>query len=355
VRDSSAFEAAVRIDITDPASLGARDLEDASVVFLARPDLVKSETLQSLADFLDHGGVLVVIPPTGAVARPWASPMLEKMNVPWSVALEPETLQEPRPLAARQPDSSLLKLLSSEMPSLAPSVRLSRHLPVEGFADAEAVLLDSEGEAVVLETAVGAGRLVFLAVAPVLEWTDLPVRPLMVPLVHEIVRRGSALAGRSMDGVVGEEAPHVRSPAAVAIVDSEGARFVRSSGDRFDVPEHSGAYQAVGLADTPIETVVVNPAIEAAEVTRISREEMSEWLAKAGPFSFASTKNEVVETASASGGDIAYILIWVVAALVLLETVAQRFFSRGAIRRRSNPGLGVSRSSVGGGGLEPTI
>ena len=117
---------AVRIDITDPASLGARDLEDASVVFLARPDLVKSETLQSLADFLDHGGVLVVIPPTGAVARPWASPMLEKMNVPWSVALEPETLQEPRPLAARQPDSSLLKLLSSEMPSLAPSVRLSR-------------------------------------------------------------------------------------------------------------------------------------------------------------------------------------------------------------------------------------
>ena len=152
-----------------------------------------------------------------------------------------------------------------------------------------------------------------------------------------------------------KEAPHVRSPAAVAIVDSEGARFVRSSGDRFDVPEHSGAYQAVGLADTPIETVVVNPAIEAAEVTRISREEMSEWLAKAGPFSFASTKNEVVETASASGGDIAYILIWVVAALVLLETVAQRFFSRGAIRRQSNPGLGVSRSSVGGGGLEPTI
>ena len=66
------------------------------------------------------------------------------------------------------------------------------------------MLLDTEGEAVVLETAVGAGRLVFLAVAPVLEWTDLPVRPLMVPLVHEIVRRGSALAGRSMDGVVGE-------------------------------------------------------------------------------------------------------------------------------------------------------
>ena len=357
VRESNVFDAAVRIDSTDPASLDARDLEDASVVFLARPDLLEPKKMEVLASYLGRGGVVVVIPPTKAVARPWASPMLEAMNVPWSVALEPEVMEEPRALSSRQPDSSLLKLLASELPSLAPSVRINRRLPIEGFADAEAVLLDSEGDAVILETGVGAGRLVFLAFAPVLEWTDLPVRPLMVPLVHEIVRRGSALAGRSMGGVVGESAPLVRSPAVVAIIDNDGTRLSRTSGDRFDIPEHSGAYQAVGSTDTNIETVVVNPAIDAAQVARVSREELADWLSNAGDFSYLNNEGEL-DTSDAqvlNGSDIAFILFMIAAALVLLETAAQRYFSRGAIRRASNPGVGASRSGIGSGGLEPTV
>ena len=341
---------AVRIEQTDPANLGPRDLEDTTVLVLARPDLLGPEAHPHIANFAMNGGVVVLVPPTEVVARPWASPLLSSMDVPWAVSLEPETLEEPRSLATQQPDSRLLRLLSGELPALASAVAIDRRMLVDEWNDADGVLVDNEGDAVVLSSPVGAGRLIFFATAPVLEWTDLPVKPLMVPLFHEIVRQGTALSRRSVDGVVGERSPLVRSPAAVAMIDSAGRRISHDQGgDGSGIPDRSGAFTVLDLADTPVEMVVVNPAIGAAGVEPSASAEVENWLGQAGAVKMLSGDSPVEETASVRGSDVAVQLLFLLVSLVLLETLAAKYFSRGSIRRLSGESVRSTRMPGGKG------
>ena len=46
--------------------------------------------------------------------------------------------------------------------------------------------------------------LAYLAAAPDLEWTDLPARPLMVPLMQELVRQGVGVAGNPSTAIAGQ-------------------------------------------------------------------------------------------------------------------------------------------------------
>ena len=354
IQEQGGLGAMVRTDRVDPASLEPRDLEDATILVLARPDLIAPEMRSRIADYARNGGVVVLVPPTEVVAQAWASPLLMEMDIPWSVSLEPETLTESRPLATQQPDSSLLQLLSGELPQLAPAVTIDQRLQVDGWSDAEAVLLDELGEAVVLSSPIGAGQLIFFATAPVLEWTDLPVKPLVVPLFHEIVRQGSAMARRSVDGVVGERSPLVRSPSAVAMLDESGQRISRGGGGRFDPPTRSGSFTVVDLAETPIEKVVVNPAIDSANVDLLSVVEIKDWFAQAGDFKILNEEETVVESGVDPTNDIAVQLLMLVAILLLVETIAARYFSKAAIRGHASNAVRSTGSAGKQGIVEPT-
>ena len=196
---------AIEIDRVDPATSNLRDLDGVSIVLVGRPDLIDAEYRSTLADWTRDGGVLVVMPPGSTTVQPWASPLLEQLGIDWSVALESEALPEPRRLSAEQPPAALTRLLDAELPDLAPSVTIERRLPLQGAADGDIVLVDETlVSRSLLDVPVGLGRLVFFAVAPELSWTDLPVRPLMVPLVQEIARRGTALSMVGREGIVGE-------------------------------------------------------------------------------------------------------------------------------------------------------
>ncbi len=354
IRASETLNTPIRIDRTDPGSIDERDLEGVNIAILSRPDLISADARTRLSKFTAQGGVLVVTPPTDSVARAWASPLLESMDIPWGVSLEAKTLKEPRSLAAQQPESELLELLSSEIQTLAPPVRIMKRLPITGYSEGDVVLKDSEGDAVILESPVGRGRLIFMAIAPVLEWTDLPVRPLMVPLVHEIARQGSALSGRSQEGVVGERAPRIESPSAVALVDSSGERFTRDISGSFGPPLRRGPLKVLDRADIEVETVVVNGANFSTDVAVRSREEVNLWLGNSGPLTF---NDDQVASAEAEEGDddIAFILLVIMSALVLMETIASRFFSRASLHRRSDPGISSSGGTDPSAVLEPTL
>lgn len=344
IDEGGGLSSAVRVERTDPVTLDPRDLEDTTILVLARPDLVDPNLYPAIARFANNGGVVVLVPPTNEVARPWASPILTAMDVPWSVSLEPDVLDESRVLATRQPDSNLLRLLSGELPTLAPAVTIDQRMLVDNWDDADAVLVDGEGDPVVLVSPVGAGRLIFFATAPVLEWTDLPVKPLMVPLIHEIARQGSALARRSVDGVVGERFPLVRSPAAVALLDGGGRRIPHESGGSSPaLLEKSGSFTVIDLADNPIETVVVNPAIGAAMVEPSGEVEVRDWLGQLGDIEILSESEQVADSTGPRGNDFAFQLLIILVALVILETIAAKYFSRGSLRRRSTASMQSTR------------
>ena len=330
---------AIEIDRVDPSTANLRDLDGVSIVLVGRPDLVGDDFLVTLGDWVRDGGVLVTIPPGSTTVRPWASPLLGELGIDWSVALEAESLSEPRRLASEQPASTLTRLLDAEIGDLAPGVSIERRLPIDGASESDLVLVDDAGEPFLLDVPVGLGRLVFFAVAPELAWTDLPVRPLMVPLVQEIARRGTALSMMGREGVVGERLPSSKVEGGTMMLPG-GDRVVVGGDDESDpvTPSRSGIVEIRDLADRVLEVRVVNPEVDGALLETVSSESVLEWLSPSGDW-VVETEDEQVEVAGVIGSDLAFPIIIAVLLLLLLETMVARWFARGGLVSRRSRGL----------------
>lgn len=329
---------AIEIDRVDPSTANLRDLDGVSIVLVGRPDLVGDEFRSLLAEWVRDGGVLVTMPPGTTTLRPWASPFLEELDIDWSVALEAETLPEPIRLSSEQPSSSLTRLLDAELGDLAPSVSIERRLQVDGASESDIVLVDDAGRPFLLDVPVGLGRLVFFAVAPELSWTDLPVRPLMVPLVQEIARRGTALSMVGREGVVGERLPATRIDGSTMVLPG-GDRVVVGDDDSSTVmPTRTGTVEILDLADRVLELRLVNAEVENAFLETVTNESMMDWLSPSGNW-IVETDGEEVEVAAAIGSDLAGPMILLVLLLLLLETVVARWFARGGLVSRRSRGL----------------
>ena len=254
----AAIAEAITIDRVDPATINDRDLEGTSMVVIGRPDLLPPGFDLTLASWIRRGGIAVVLPPGETTTRAWASPLLEALDVPWAVSLEPTIVDPPGRFRPHNRVPHSPRSWTPNSSNLAPSVRIDRRLPVDDVPDGDVVLRDEQGDPVVLDAPIGAGRLVFFAVNPELEWTDLPVRPLMVPLVQEIVRQGSALSKQEVDGVVGLRPPLIRR-SNVATVALPGSGSQPVTGEELPVPERTGIVEGYDLGGNLVERMVVNP------------------------------------------------------------------------------------------------
>lgn len=175
---------------------------------------------------------------------------------------------------------SLLALIDGELDDLLKPITVRRVLAMTGGFDERDVVLSVEGGPPVLwvgggaggvggageagaievpraqagseakpgtEAARGRGLLVYLGVALDLEWSDLPAKPLMVPMIQEIIRQGVGRARGSWMSVAG-----VRTR-----VPSRSAELLRVSGlgDRTANVESSGG----SGTSIPKESVRVEP------------------------------------------------------------------------------------------------
>lgn len=332
--DDGPLADAIVFDRVDPATVDARDLLDAGLVIVGRPDLVPESFTEVLAGWVRRGGVTVVLPPGTETVRPWATPMLESMSIDWSAALEPVVVDPPRRLASDQPRSPITRLLEAELAALAPVVSIERRLPLAGVGDADAVLVDESGSPVLVQAPVGSGRLVLFAVAPELAWTDLPVRPLMVPLVQEIARQGAALARRGRDAVVGGPPPGGTGD-AVAMILPDGRRTSFDDGADLD---RSGVVDLVDIADRVVDRRAINADVEAAALEPSSVEAIRAWFEPSGPVRIVDGESVDVDQAGLIS-NVAAILVAVVLALAIIETALARWFARGGVVSRRSTGL----------------
>ncbi len=333
----AAIAEAITIDRVDPATINDRDLEGTSMVVIGRPDLLPPGFDLTLASWIRRGGIAVVLPPGETTTRAWASPLLEALDVPWAVSLEPTIVDPPRSLSAAQPSSALTTLLDAELVELAPSVRIDRRLPVDDVPDGDVVLRDEQGDPVVLDAPIGAGRLVFFAVNPELEWTDLPVRPLMVPLVQEIVRQGSALSKQEVDGVVGLRPPLIRR-SNVATVALPGSGSQPVTGEELPVPERTGIVEGYDLGGNLVERMVVNPDAGGGFVDLLAPDAVAAWLESSGSWRFTGPDTRELEQVD-DESSLAVMLIVIVLALAILETLLARWFTRGGLQTNRSIGL----------------
>ncbi len=225
------------VDIVDiePASLDAARLAGLDAVVLPRPDLVPESAWPRLRLFIDSGGLVLVAPPPGVTVHLWGDAMARGLGLDFAPAREsidltstggPGKLLRPgsRPAASTsdgEGSAALLALVEGELDDLLPGVNLLRLLPLQPAPEhGEPVLTLEQDRGTVLwagppspssEGAAGSagvresrGLLVYLGVALDLEWSDLPARPLMVPLMQEVVRQGVGRARGSWSALAGQ-------------------------------------------------------------------------------------------------------------------------------------------------------
>ncbi len=114
-------------------------------------------------------------------------------------------------------------------------VRFDRILEVEPFLaeSADVLLRYSDGRAALLERQVGAGHLLLFTSTLDDDWSDLPVRGIYLPMVHQIVRRLSGDLQRVPSGAVRVgERPGVGEPIELQLPDDAiGYRLTEPSGE----------------------------------------------------------------------------------------------------------------------------
>ncbi|MCC6659404.1 MAG: BatA domain-containing protein [Phycisphaerales bacterium] len=195
----------------DPASIDAPRVSGIDAAIVLRPDAVTEPGWRHLRTLVDEGGLLVVAPPPDLTVHLWADAMTAALGLEWTIAREARTYPEGAPLrdetqrqAVLPSSRDLLRVLAPELPELVKPVRVFRVLPVQQTAGGNApppLLALADGTPLLLaaspgSTAEAAGRgiVVFLAAPPSFDWTDLQARPLMLPLMQEVIRMGVARA-----------------------------------------------------------------------------------------------------------------------------------------------------------------
>jgi len=332
----------------EPAALDAGRLAGLDALFLVDPDAIDPQGWSRLADFAEAGGLVVVFPPATLTTHAWTDRLLGAFDLDWSVEREVVDVdeglaigQERGPFGAA---TDVLHLVAGELEALASPVTVFRYLPVRAAPeDGAAILTLENGSPLVIASAPGAasrGLVVMFATAPSFNWTDLPARPLIVPLMQEIVRQGRGEALGPTWGVAGRPvAAPARSSVLVSIAEGRSGRVpVSAQGTTAEPIRRAGLWRAEDDRAVDRGLVAVNADVDAAVTDAQSPGEISAWLASAAPQStvtWLETGTEGGDEVDVAGtiraaddsGSLAAKLIVAAIVIGLLELAMSKLFS----------------------------
>jgi hypothetical protein len=366
----------MRVREIDPASCDARALLGLDAVIVARPDLLSQQSMEALASFVRDGRLLVLVPAGESTSQTWASAFLPRLGV--SARIDPEVRTSDPGLRLRdeQPPSRLLASIVPELPALCAPVESGRSVRLADVAGDEVILAFEDGTPFVVaqvpqpsvaETsdapdASGAnggaatapastasttastssarrGLVVCIASSPELGWTNLPVKPLMVPLFQEVVRMGLEISRGGDSVLVGEPLRASEGLFRLERIDRTAAAIeTGASGVSRDIVPVAGIWRS----DTDA-MVAANVRTESIATTPSSSEAVRAAFARLGGVRIArqSTEAAGVTTTQPHASGWSFALLVVALAALLLEGVLSRIFSHASMMRAGGRDGGI--------------
>lgn len=331
----------------EPAALSVADLRAADVVIASRPDLVSDDSWNLLRAYVDRGGLLLISPPGQLNVHQWAERFTTTMSLPWRIGPEVQTNDQGIALADEQPRSELLRLLMGDLDDLVQPVLSTRLLPVQ-IQDGQGTTLlrYDNGMPMVLAASPhrpdntedgpddsnaasqSQGLIILFTTAPELTWTNLPSKPLMVPLVHELVRQGLSSIRANQRIIAGEQPALARHPSATDLIAPEGQRIAITNARPLQPLTKVGLYELRDAASNPLAHIAVNIDPASARVDAQPANAVLAWLSGSGPWThFANDQPAGALRQITGSASLAGVLLAIVLALVLLETLLARWFS----------------------------
>lgn len=178
----------------DPASLRSIPAGSVDALLILEPGRVPEAGWTRASELLSRGGLVIVAPDADATPLTWgaqiASMSDDALRINTSAGVRESASGLTRPAGA--PTDGTLSALGGEFTELARAVGVTRHITLETTDNASVLVATEPGQPFLAQTTgrAGAGTLVVFASAIDVSWTDLPARPIFVPLMQELVRRG---------------------------------------------------------------------------------------------------------------------------------------------------------------------
>ncbi len=332
----------MRIRELDPSACDARALLGLDAVVIARPDLLAASAVDALAAFVHSGAVAVVLPTGDAIAQPWGATLFPRMGVSARTDAEAHTESNGVRLSEEQPTSALLASLHPELAALTAPIEVTRVLAIHGASSAEVILTLSDGTPFVvaqIPTATSGsttpGLVVAFASAPELTWSNLPVKPLMVPLFQELIRAGISLAARSAETVVGE---HLRAQPSTLFRSHTGSTLATSADG---VSESVASEPGIWRSDAG-DVVVTNVRESALAITPSTSESVRQAFASLGGVRIAQASDEESLKETHTAGKWSAALFAFGLAVLFLEGLLSRLFSHASVARAGRADHGIT-------------
>lgn len=353
----------IETELLDPTSVDIKRCQSYDALVLIRPDLIDTTGWGVLKQLIDSGKVLIVIPPTHTTSGVWSDGLLLAFDLGWTIARTPTTsdlaITITQPETFNESTTALLRQLAPEIQDLTQPVTVDRWFQITIPAGrGESVLELSSGSPLV---AVGTpedarGSVIVFATPPDLNWTNLPAKPLMVPLLQECVRQAVAQVDRQRGVVVGSDHISTLLPSTTTLqlvmgaldsqVEETRAVNVGPNGSLATSILTPGVYASRDVSDHPTGLIVANIDVAAASTKRSTIEEITDQFKSASitvsdtDFG-ANTSNSSQSTAQqpqARALDGHSLAIWFFCAMivvVLVETWMARQSSVGASTRNA--------------------
>jgi hypothetical protein len=301
---------------------------DAAVVL--RPDRLTQPGAHALRQFADRGGLVWLVAPDADVPPTWATPLCEQFDLDWRVAVETRAVAEDAPpwtLRQTAPPQAL-NLLGADWDALLRPVMVGRALDLSIDAGgADAVWLEtSERLPLLAHAPVGDGAVLMLTVAIDSDWSNLPTKPLFVPLLHETLR--SAVGRIRQVDVLCGESPLLSHDWAQAqrLMRLDGAGVALKAVGAGTEParplDEPGIYRPNPTIGGLKLAVNVDPV--AADTRAADGQAVLNWL---GAEPFDAAQSAAALNVQTDRTNIGWPLLWAALAMVLLETALARWFS----------------------------
>jgi hypothetical protein len=319
------------------------------------------------------------VPPAAVSVHVWAD-QLTALDLGWTIGREARDAEPALSIDAATtlaPGSDLLSLVRAELPELARAVGVRRVLPLtlDPERREQPTLALSDGSVLVasavpggVDRRAGRGLVVVLTASLDLAWTDLPAKPLVVPLIQEVVRQGVGLARGSWHTPAGTRPAlpigTTELRAAASLLSDEqpqGPATIATGEDPSSTPplRRAGIYRATDAQGTTRAWISIAPDSRASDTTPVAAPVARAWINSIAPGATIQEINdpgagsEPATLASALGSsqstsDRAFAFLIAALALALIELALARWSSHARALGTGDADVSPSRTGAAG-------
>ncbi len=356
-------------------------LRGTSAIVITEPQLLDPGAWRILRNAAALGVAIIVTPPEQEQSQTWADSMTQALGTTWVLSRTVRTIDaasEAGTLTAEtqaQGEDDLLSLVRSELEELVRPIHAMKIVPIEsGLSKSQVLLSLRDGSPLVVASranipgVASAGWVVLWLAAPSLAWTDLPAKPLMVPLSQELVRQAVGRSARRRDVFAGAIAAGGGQGGSAQVVDyspavvwqerQNSAQLIPvarlgAGADKVTAIRNAGVYLARNDQGVVLHPLSVNApgAAGAGNTTPVSQEQVASWLAGiggTGKVEFLTDASADGSTAGASGSEAStpktladsqssgwkwsFWLLVAAGVIAAIEAVLARVFSHATVR-----------------------